>query len=183
MTKETVKKVAIFKPADTAKVDAMVKTSSFDAIKEAQKKANKTIQSGNKAYQVVAVAAIVHFSKHHDITVLRNIIENMPDSLNIKAMQMFFVKYAPVVIDQATAELVYNEEGKYNIGLAMENWWYKAAPPAKVVPFNLDAELANLLKRANNAVKKPKEGDNIDKATLDMVRQLATRNVANILAA
>jgi hypothetical protein len=179
----TPNKVKLLSDADMQVVAELTKTGSIDGIKALLVDANKAQVSVNQLYQIIGVAAIQHLAKHRNLNVLKHVIEDMSPSLNIKAMQMFFIKFAPVQLDADGETFIFDETKQWNIGLAIESHWYKQAPPAKIVPFNLDAELARIVKRAGQRLAKPVEGDNIDVDTLAKVKELATRQAVNVTVA
>lgn len=170
MAKETKTKELI---VTEASFSVLVKGGEVAIFKE-QEKQNKTIDKGLKGYQSIAIAVMVHLAQNGDIRVVRKFFENMPEGLRIKAMKVYFEKYAPVTFDDE-GEVHYNKDGKLQLALAMENAWWKAAPPERMVPFNFDAELARLVDKAVKRMEKNVEGDVIDKQTVEAVRLLATR--------
>lgn len=142
------------------------------AIFKEQATQNRNIDKGLKGYQSLALAVMVHVANHKDIRVLRKFIEDMPEGLRIKAMAVYFSKYAPVKMDDEGV-FHYDPMGKLQLGLAMENAWWKSTPPERIQPFNFDVELQRLVDKAKKRMEKNIEGDVIDLATFEAVKKLA----------
>ena len=153
-------------------MDSLITDDSAKAVNitKAIHKAKASAVDLQREYQVIACSAIVHLGTFWDISVIRNLFDSMPDSLNVNSMKEFMNKYAPVKYDE-DGQVFVDKNRSVSLGEAMENAWYKAKPQAPYKPFDFTAELDKLLKRAGKKLETPKAGDVVTQAQIEAVRE------------
>lgn len=127
-----------------------------------------------RIYQVIGCSVIQHLAINKDIMLVRRLFDKMSVSLNVNSMKEFINKYAPVSFDDE-GEVHYDKTRDVKLGEAMENAWWKAKAQAPYKPFDFNAELDKLLKRATSKLEKPKEGDEVTQEQIQAVRAVFYR--------
>lgn len=149
MTKKTTALAAVKIAAPTMTVKQM------DAAIAAAIESSKSLQA---QIQDVAVAIMLHAFKHGDYTRAQTLVDGLGEGVRRKALVEWFHK----------AGLDVSEKDGLFVGfkpaVMQKNWeellstpWYKMKPENPFSGFDLDAELARLIKRAEQAMKKNAE--------------------------
>jgi len=124
------------------------------STKELDNQVEKAIQSVTtmrETIQNVLVSIAFHAYKHGDYTRANTLIDGVGNSVNQKALVEWFVRFGGLVINEESksfegwkgAEFI-----KENIEKAKETMWYDLKQQAPFKGFDLDEELAKLLKKA-----------------------------------
>ncbi len=161
-----------------AKSSALV---SADKLLTEEVKISAAIASTNKRmgkieleYQLIACSVMQHVAKHGDIRIVRHLFANLPASLHTNSMKEFFARYAPVTYDDK-GEVHFDKAGKLQLGLALENAWWKAKKEAPYQPYVFEDKLRELyegaVRRANKGVN-PEKGDSINLELLNKIGEL-----------
>ena len=169
--------------AATPVVTAQSLYKNVAAVTKAIKAAHLSQGQLQVEYQRIAVSTIVLLEKHRDISIVRNLFNdmtiNLPESLRLDTMQAFFATFAPVTFDEKTGEVFFDKEGKANVAEAMLTPWWTVIKRNPLKAFNLDQEIARLYDRASKRNAEPKKDgqgnlikDAIDLATLNALKKL-----------
>lgn len=153
----------------------LYKTST--AINEAIGKVVKKAQSVQLEYQRIACSAIVHLHEHKDIRVIRRLLDTMPEGMRKVAMATFFDRYSQVRFD-AEGQAHYDANKKTQLGLALEQAWWKTVKESVYTPFVFEAEVQKLIDRAEKRFEKgidKSKGDALNLAQIDALKALIAK--------
>jgi len=190
MTKAKTDKVVAIKAAKPVKAEIAVNVVTPESLYKNVASVTKAIKAAHLTqgqlqieYQRIAVSTIVLLEKHRDISIVRNLFNdmtiNLPESLRLDTMQAFFGTFAPVTFDEKTGEVFFDKEGKTNVADAMTTPWWTVLKRNPLKAFNLDQEIARLYDRASKRNAEPKKDaqgnlikDAIDMQTLNALKKL-----------
>ena len=145
---------------DTAKAVAQI-----EAIKKAGDKLADSIH-------VVAVSALYHAEQHGDVTIMQRLVTALPGFARRNALLAWATAFGKFTINESGDNVDFNKHGKSDVeGALVKTFWdFKPEQPFK--PFDLQAEMAKLVKRAEKAAKD--ERNSLDSDDLIEVRKLAS---------
>lgn len=163
--------VKITAPSMTAKqLDAAIKSVCDDSI------------SLQDRIHDVAVEIMLHAYKHGDYTRAQSLVDNLGKGIRAKALVEWFHKSGLYVDD------VKGFTG-FNTLVMVKNWevclktrWYTMKPENPFAGFDLDAEIARLVKRAESALKKNAELPADAERAKDFKMNVATERLAALRA-
>lgn len=104
--------------------------SSAKEISKTQKNMNAAISLFDESYivyQKIACSCLLHLAVHHDIRVVRQMLENMPESFSKEAMQNFLISYGQIAIKTEPDEgsIHFDQSKELKLGLALETKWWE----------------------------------------------------------
>lgn len=119
---------------------------------------------------VAAVSCLFHAGEHGDVTLMQALIEALGKSQRRNALIEWAIEFGKFSADDKGKNVVFNKAGETDLDKAIEvsPWDFKPEPPFK--PFDLEAELAKLYKRAAKAADD--ERNSVDDAALAAVAKL-----------
>lgn len=161
--------------SETVKSAIVKETSLYKTLAQMESARVKAVKKGTTLgidYQRILCSAIVHLAQSHDIRPIRNILETMPEGLRRNAAEAFLDKYATVKFDD-DGVIHADKTRKPQLGLALENAWWKAAPQTPYKPFVFVNEVKALIAKAENKFTKgvdKAKGDNLSYADIEALR-------------
>lgn len=169
---------------------ATPKAKKIHSVDELIKMAISINVKGRDAIQAASVAILIHAEKCGDYTKANTLVKGLPDSIRKDSLVQWFVVYGGLVLPdddgldadgQATADDAFcgwsgASHIKENFEKAKGTYWDTVKkPPNPWKGFDLDAEIANLVKKANIAMKKhgASPDTKVDKSKLGQLAALA----------
>ena len=141
---------------DTAGLNKMIDSATLSA---------KTMQT---KVQIALVAIIKHTIDHADYTGFNKLVNDMPNGVNVKAIVEYVTVMTGLQVDEAGKCFI----GKVDKALMTEKFqdakstmWFTFKPQTPFAGFDLNAEIAKLIKKCETMGKK--EGDEKDMVTVD----------------
>lgn len=133
------------------------------AIDTAIKSINTRGKSLQRDIHVAAVSCLNHADKHGDVTLAQKLVDAVPTLARKNALRDWFIAHGKFSYDATEKVLTFNKKGTTQLeqAIAMPFWEFKQE--AAYVPFDIQAAILTLVKRAEKAVN---NGDNVDKKTL-----------------
>lgn len=119
----------------------------------------------------VAVSTLQHAMQHGDITLANKLIGALGKSQRVNALRDWYINFGPFSYDATTKAMTYVKGSNLTDikpAMAMPFWEFKQE--AAYVPFDLQAAILTLVKRADKAIQ---HGDKVDKAALAQLAALA----------
>ena len=145
-----------------------MKTMTLVELKQLNETKVRTAVNGKKGLQIPLEEAAKHMAEHGDYTVANTIINQWMDkdleanlSHEAAAAVKWFVKYCGLKHDKDEGFNGWQGAAfiRDNFKDGRKNPFYKGITIAKPFEFNLDAEIAKLVSRANTAMKKQKTAE------------------------
>ncbi|WYW03678.1 hypothetical protein Mora3_00002 [Pseudomonas phage vB_PpuP-Mora-3] len=145
--------------------DSAKAVAQIEAIKKAGDKLADSIH-------IVAVSALFHADEHGDVTIMQRLISALPGFARRNALLAWATNYGKFTINETGDNVDFDKFGKSDVegALGVTFWAFKPEQPFK--PFDLQAEMAKLVKRAEKAAKD--ERNSLDSDDLIEVRKLAS---------
>tara|TARA_R110000851_G_scaffold225926_1_gene378698 strand:+ start:1669 stop:2175 length:507 start_codon:yes stop_codon:yes gene_type:complete len=144
---------------DTAGLNKMIDSATLSA---------KTMQT---KVQIALVAIIKHTIDHNDYSGFNKLVNDMPNGVNTKAIVEYITVMTGLQVDEAGKCFI----GKVDKKLMTEKFqdaksimWHSFKPQTPFAGFDLNAEIAKLIKKCETMGKK--EGDDKDKVTVDVAQ-------------
>ena len=124
-----------------AKIEAAIGTISRNGVKL------------DKLIHQAACSILHHVDQHHDVTLAQRLVDAMPKAGRKNALRDWFLNYGRMQWDEEKKTFKYYGKGATLLdeAIATPFWDFKAEQEYK--PFDINAALAQLLKRAENARK------------------------------
>lgn len=141
-------------------------TAALDTIKT----------SGAKLEQLVhtaAVSSMHHADQHGDIGFMTRLIDVLPGFARRNALIAWAIAFGKFKPSEDGKSVEYDKFGKTDLSAAEKTPFWEFKPEPAFQPFDLQAELAKLLKRAEKSLKD--ERNSIDSDDLIAVRELAAK--------
>ena len=118
------------KAKSAALIDFNELLSSTKEISKTQKNMNAAISLLDESYMVyqkIACSCLLHLAVHHDIRVVRQMLDNMPQSFSREAMQKFLIRYGQIAIktDLDESSIHFDKSKELKLGLALETKWWE----------------------------------------------------------
>lgn len=157
------------KPTKTPKTPAFKLVEGAGAITQAITSIATRGKKLEKDIHVIAVSCLNHADKHGDITLANRLIAAVPTMARKNALRDWFLAFGKFSYDAKSKSLVFNKTGVTLLQDAMVTPFWDFKPEPEYVPFDINASIANLIKKANAAIEK---GENVDKAKLDAIKAL-----------
>lgn len=125
--------------------------------------------------QVAGVSILAHINEHGNVTLLNDLALALPKGSRLNALKEWACKFGKVKLnegaDRKTVPFLYHKEGVTDIDGAWDAPWYDFAPEKELLAlFDVNAELAKLVKRA---AKAQKDNPNCEVKGADLLAQLA----------
>jgi hypothetical protein len=128
--------------------------------------------------QICALNVLGHLDKHGDITLVNRLVDAMPAGARVNALRSWF--------ELSTSKVQYNEETKQfdfvkkqdpvdMEGAAAINW-YDCKPEPEFRPFDLNAQIQALIKKAQKA----QSSDNADLHSIDEAQLTALSTLVEV---
>ena len=136
-------------------------------------KAIASISTRGKSLQrdihIAAVSCLNHADKHGDITLAQKLIDAIPTLARKNALRDWFIAFGKFGYDEKSKLMTYNKKGATLLQEAMDMPFWDFQPEKAYVPFDIKAQLENILKRANSAIER---GEKVDSKVLEAVQKL-----------
>lgn len=164
------------------------------AIDTAIKSINTRGKSLQRDIHIAAVSCMNHADKHGDVTLAQKLVDAVPTLARKNALRDWFIAHGKFSYDATEKSLTFNKKGTTNLEAAIATPFWEFKQEAEYVPFDLQAAILTLVKRADKAMQ---HGDKVDKVALAQLAALAgvstptktdktikpTSNVKDVLAA
>ena len=136
--------------------------------------------------QVAACSVLQHNELHGDVSLINDLVAAMPAGSRVNALREFIEKFGKVFYDDKTKAFKHAKKGVTMLEDAMATMWTTFKPEQPYKPMNLAAEVAALLKRAQDRYSDMKETDKVtllglkalEDAKMAIVREEAAALVA-----
>lgn len=125
----------------------------------------------DKDLHVIASSILMHADKHGDITLANKLIDAMPKSARKNAMRDWFIAHGKFAWDEKNKNLAYAKSKSTLYDESQQRPFFAFTAEPEYKPFDMDAAIASLLKRAEKAIE---NGDAVDTTKLTAIRKLAT---------
>jgi len=138
--------------------------------------------TGKKLDQMIQVAAcsvIQHNDKHGDVTLINTLVDAMPNGSRVNALRDFILTFGKVVYDDKAKEFKFDKNATTDLPSAKAIMWTEFKPEQAYVAFDLSKLLANVLKKADAALKDEKNAENVDLELLERLRDVTTTVTAD----
>lgn len=157
------------KQTKTVKEPAFKLLDGAKAIDTAIKSIQTRGKSLEKDIHVAAVSVLVHADKHGDITLAQKLVDAVPTMARKNALRDWLLAHGKFSYDAQNKTLTYNKGAVTLVeeAIAMPFWEFK--PEAEYVAFDINAAIAQLVKRAESAIAK---GEVVPTAKLEQIRKL-----------
>lgn len=152
MTKQTFKMLEGAKAIDTA-----IKSISTRG---------KTLE---RDIHVAAVSSLNHAELHGDITLAQKLVDAVPTMARKNALRDWFLAHGKFSYDVENKTLTFNKKGVTLLQEAIDTPFWAFKPEPEYTPFDINAAVAHLLKRAEKAVEK---GEKVPTQKLEALRKL-----------
>lgn len=123
---------------------------------------------------VAAVSTLVHADKHGDVTLAQNLVDAVPTLARKNALRDWFIAMGKFSYDTTEKTLTFNKKGTTLLDTAIATPFWEFKQEAEYVPFDLQAAILTLVKRADKAMQ---NGDKVDAAALKQLTAIATGTV------
>lgn len=120
---------------------------------------------------VVACSALYHAQEHGDVTLMQRVVNALPGFARRNALLAWAVAFGKFSIDEDGTNVIYDKHSETKLELAMAKPFWDFKPEAAFKPFDLQEEMAKLIKRAEKAAKDDR--NNLDSDDLIAARKLA----------
>ena len=128
----------------------------------------------------VAVSTLQHAMQHGDITLANKLIAALGKSQRTNALRDWYINFGPFAYDATTRAMTFVKgSNKTDIKPAMALPFWEFKQEAAYIPFDMQAAIISLVKRADKAMQ---HGDKVDKATLAQLAALAGTTVTALTA-
>lgn len=129
---------------------------------------------------IVAVSTLQHAMQHGDITLANKLIAALGKSQRTNALRDWYINFGPFAYDAASKSMTYVKgSNKTDVKAAIELPFWEFKQEAAYVPFDLQAAIVTLVKRADKAMQ---HGDKVDKTALAQLAALAGTTVTALTA-
>lgn len=157
-TAKTVKPVA-FKMLDGAKaIDTAIKSIASRG---------KTLE---KDIHQAAVSCLVHADKHGDITLASKLVDAVPSLARKNALRDWFIAHGKFSWSMEAKAFTFNKQAVTQLEAAIATPFWEFKTEAEYKPFNMEAAVLQLVKRAESAIEK---GEKVPTEKLAQLRKLA----------
>ena len=124
---------------------------------------------------VAGVSCLKHIEFHGDVTLLNRLVEALPKGSRTNAFKEWAEVHGKVHWSQDDKLFVYEKEKSTLLDEAIATSWVEYKPEPEYKPLDFKAELAKLLKKADERVNTKDKGDKVDKQLLaDLNKMLKT---------
>lgn len=146
--------------------DAAALNKAIDSIESRGKKLQQDIH-------VAALSCLQYAEQHGDVTLMQRLIVALPASTRKNALLAWASDFGKFAVSEDGKSVIYNKHGKTDLATAEATpfWEYVAEPAFK--PFDIAAELAKLVKRAEKAAKDAR--NSLPDEQFRAVRELASK--------
>lgn len=137
-----------------------------DSITKAIVTVSKTATTLRNQVQVCAVSILQHAVNCGDYSKANDLVNALGNGINAKALVEFFVIYGGLKVDEKEGMFVgWNKADAIDIDGAKAKMWYDLKKQNPFEGFDLQVELAKLIKKAKKASEKT--GDDAEKVVID----------------
>lgn len=156
----------------------MTATIKFEKAADLSKAIESIATRGKKLQEDIhsaAVSCLYHADKHGDVTLMQKLIEAVPAMSRKNALIAWCLEFGKFAASDDGRSVVYSKEGVTDIeaGATTPFWEFKPEAPFKA--FDLQEELAKLIKKAEKA-------SNDDRNVVPLETFKALRDVATLKA-
>ena len=137
--------------------------TAIDSIKTRGKSLEKDIH-------VAAVSCLVHADKHGDITLAEKLVQAVPSLARKNALRDWFIAHGKFNYDAKSKSFTYDKTSETLVEEATVTPFWEFKPEVEYKPFDLDAAVQTVLKRA---VKAMERGDELPQDKLEALRKIA----------
>lgn len=138
----------------------------LDSIKSAGAKLEVDVHTAG-------VSALYHAGEHGDIGFMVRLIDVLPGFARRNALIAWAIAFGKFQPSEDGKSVAFNKHGTTDLDKAEKQPFWEFKPEPAFQPFDLQAELAKLLKRAEKSLKD--ERNSIDSDDLIAVRELAAK--------
>lgn len=121
-----------------------------------------------------AVSCLYHADKHGDVTLMQRLLVALPDFSRRNALIAWAVQFGKFSPSEDGKSVNYFKHGETDIASASATPFWEFKPEKPFTPFDLGAELAKLVKRAEKAARD--ERNSLPAEELRKLRELASSN-------
>lgn len=139
------------------------------AIDTAIKSINTRGKSLQRDIHVAAVSCLNHADKHGDVTLAQKLVDAVPTLARKNALRDWFIAHGKFSYDATEKVLTFNKKATTQLEQAIAVPFWEFKQEAAYVPFDIQAAILTLVKRAEKAIN---NGDNVDKKTLATLQSL-----------
>lgn len=139
----------------------------------------------DQAIQIVLTSACVHLHKHGRIEIVTKAVDCLPAGVRGNAAKEFILKFSPVNWNEKKKEFVFaatkrNEDFENSdlFNTMLDTVWTDLKPEAPFRPFDLTAQLQQLLKKAKSRKEEGNEADAIKEDELAQLEAMTAALVA-----
>lgn len=119
---------------------------------------------------VAAVSCLAHADKHGDITLAQKLVDAIPTLARKNALRDWFLAHGKFSYDMQNKALTFDKKAKTQLEASIATPFWEFKPEAEYKPFNMEAAIVSLVKRAEKAIE---NGDDVPVDRLEALRQLA----------
>lgn len=141
-----------------------------------EKAVTSAINAGKKyelALHTAAVSCLNHVAEHNDPALLNKLFANLSGVTRKAAFIEWANKFGNVEYVPESKSFAYTKGKEQDIAGAMDAPFWEFKPEPEWQPFDLKAQLASLVKRAEKASADPRNAEYIPPALLKAVREQA----------
>ena len=149
----------------TIVTDAAKLNTLLDSIKKSGAKLEQDIHTA-------AVSALDHAAQHGNIGFMTRLIDVLPGFSRRNALIAWAIEFGPFKPSEDGKSVEHDKHGKVDLSSGEKTPFWEFKPEAPFKPFDLQAELAKLVKRAEKAAGDDR--NKLDSDDLIAVRRLAT---------
>lgn len=155
------------KPASVKLItDAAALNKAIDSIESRGKKLQDDMH-------VAALSCLQYAEQHGDVTLMQRLIVALPSSTRKNALLAWASDFGKFAVSEDGKSVVYNKHGKTDLATATAKPFWDYVPEQPFKPFDIAAELAKLVKRAEKAAKD--ERNSLPDDQFRAVRELASK--------
>lgn len=159
------------------KNDLIRGTADLKAFVKNTKASGKAL---DQAIQIMLASTCAHLHQHGNIAVVTDAVDALPAGARTNAAKEYVLRFAPVNYNEKKKEFVFAagkrveqfEESEL-CQTMLDTLWTDLKPEAPFRPFDLTAQVQQLLKKALKRKEEANEGDEIDQAEIDQLQALS----------
>ncbi|MGL4755267.1 MAG: hypothetical protein ACRCXB_23145 [Aeromonadaceae bacterium] len=159
------------------KNDLIRGTADLKAFVKNTKASGKAL---DQAIQIMLASTCAHLHAHGNIAVVADAVDALPAGARTNAAKEYVLRFAPVNYNEKKKEFVFAagkrveqfEESEL-CQTMLDTLWTDLKPEAPFRPFDLTAQVQQLLKKALKRKEEANEGDEIDQSEIDQLQALS----------
>lgn len=159
------------------KTDLIRGTADLKAFVKNTKASGKAL---DQAIQIMLASSCAHLHQHGNIAVIADAVDALPAGARTNAAKEFVLRFAPVNYNEKQKEFVFSAtkrieqfEESESCQTMLDTLWTDLKPEAPFRPFDLTAQIQQLLKKAQKRKEEANEGDEIADDEIASLQALA----------